>query len=166
MTIHRLPTFLAALFLVSGCGVFGSTTGGAAHTTTADGDSFESSAFAWQAEVEQAALTKITEPLWLWLDGDQPSEIDVLGSGAEPTVRVTVELRHPLYEDEIDHYTRLGLDAEEGEDRPSGTVTRTQLLELASDRNVLRLDPEGAATERAEATARAETRRNRGRRRL
>ncbi|MFW5921057.1 MAG: hypothetical protein ACOCUS_04400, partial [Polyangiales bacterium] len=74
-------------------------------------------------------------------------------------VRVRARLRHELYADEVDRYAELGLEAEEGEKAPTGTVTREQLVELVREHDVQLVEAAATAeaTEAAEAPADADS---------
>ncbi len=156
MITQRVLCFVALAAALAGCGA--SATETAHRTTPAAEEAPSQSAFGWQADLDRREQGRIAQPLWLWLDGDLPEGVDVLGV-EDPKVRVTAKLRHALYEDEIDHFARLGFDAVEGSAEIQGLVTRDQLLEAAREHNVLRLDAGATAAEQPseEATAQADT---------
>ena len=159
MKTHLTLACLFALAL-NGCGIFSS--GSAAHPTTpaADEEPAAPSAYAWQGELRRPELGKITEKLWLWLDGDAPDGLELASMGGEERLRITAKLETPLDADQVGLLTSLGLEATEGDETTSGLLTRQQLLDLARETNVLRIDPAGAA-EPAQAEPERTTRRQR-----
>jgi hypothetical protein len=149
MNLHRALASLVALGL-AGCGIVSSTPATESTTPAAIDEPQTPSAFAWQSELESAEQMKVTERVWLFLDGDQPEGVETSAEALEPQIRVTAKLRHAVAADDVDYYASFGLDAAEGAEAPSGFVTRAQLLELARDRNVVRLDAPTADEIRAE----------------
>lgn len=153
MKMHHLLTLLAALTLLAGCGA--SATSQRADARPTDPQEVALPDVSWQASLSRRELGKLELHLWQWLDGDASEDLGSLEDEGS-TVRVSVRLRHALYEDEVAHYQRLGLTAAEGDDAPTGQVTRAQLLELARDHNVLELGTAAQVAPAAEATATAQ----------
>lgn len=160
-----MKTYLTLVLAVAltGCGLFSSTP--AARTTApaeVDQEPATPSVYAWQTELGPTEQSKITHKLWLWLDGDAPDGLEVQADAPEPLIHVTAKTTHELGADELAYFDTFGLTATEGSAAATGFVTRTQLLELAREGNVERIDPASAAqVEREERRARRDRRRAR-----
>ena len=155
---------LACLFALAlnGCGLFSSSSSTTpAPAAAADEEPAEPSAYAWQTELRRPELGKITEKLWLWLDGDAPEGLDLASLGGEDRLRITAKLDAPLDADQVGLLTSLGLEATEGDDSTTGLLTRQQLLDLAREANVVRIDPAADAEAAQAETDRRERRQRR-----
>lgn len=131
----RLVTLLSLLTaLGAGCG---STTATMSVSEPQEIPIAEPAAFSWQAGLDDTELGKITQPIWLWLDGDQVASLD----GEAGRVRVSAVFARPMHDDDIGHYASLGLEAEAGVRSVSGLLSKDQALSLARDPNVLYLVP-------------------------
>lgn len=158
--MKTLLTFACLVSLATtGCGLFSSGTSARQTTPAVDEEPAAPSVYAWQTELRRAELGKITEKLWLYLDGDAPEGVTISAAGADELVRVTAKLDAPLAADQLGLLTSLGLEAAEGDDSATGLLTRAQLLDLAREANVVRIDP--ATDDEPRARADREERRQR-----